>query len=459
MIAALLSVPTKATARTRRRAPPPTVRFLSFFFFFVLAVLFLHQSPPISIPLAVCDATTTASTPAFVVVGGGFVDNDPYYRRRRGRRPRSPRTSSSTATTTKTTTVRYATIYGAPPPSSSWEDNLNEWDWDDAGSRGQKGRFDDDDDDDDIGGGTSLFSSSVGGGSSSRPRQHPGLAAQLSQESVACLARLAAAFSPTGKLDLRSLEHVQVLDVDESHVDIEAVVCEGGNNGCLTLAIPVTFPHPCNNSDDDDDLESILGECVMGNLNELDAEATQVIRRLEWEAEHYEEIEAAKRELQALQNAPKQELHFPDWWSYRSDAVEAADDEAAADVAGAVFDACRSIRNILNEEGMQVDMKALATKSLSPYECYDEYVVDLAGVAAVCPTGMILRASAHRVQSIFDSTSADVGDNDVGGGDNNNKATMMVEIPIPFQERAESEDQLRANVLGTVMSAADFVEN
>lgn len=313
---------------------------------------------------------------------------------------------------------RKATVY-----SPSWEDE----------SEKGRGIFDEYDGD-----GGNLLSTIT-----THDPRHAALAANISQNYVASLARLAAAFNPHGHLDMRNIEHVEVLDVDDAHMDIEAVVCE--EDGCVTLAVPVNFPHPClveDASNVEGDEENQWDACVMGNLDELDIQASQTIRQLEWEEDHHEEVEAAKRELLTLQNSNIQDLHLPDWW------VRASEHEDESKLVRE----CNIVRNIINGDDSRDEIQALATKSLSSYEYYDDWMVDAAAVAAICSTGLVVRASAHRVLLFSDDVSSEKGDT---ANDN----AMMVEIPIPFQERADSPDDLRAKVVGAVAAAADFVEN
>jgi hypothetical protein len=249
----------------------------------------------------------------------------------------------------------------------------------------------------------------------------------LSQSSLAALARLAVAFSPPGMaLDLRHIQHVTVIRVDENHIDIEAVVCE--EDGCVTLAVPITFPRPCNNNNknnnndcnynahyDDDDLE----ECVMDNIGQLDIKAGQVLKKLEWEESHYEEIQDVHRQMHALQSP--QDLTLPTWWVHGADlSLE-----------------CGNICCLLNEEDFQQEVCALAASALSDANHDNDWTVEQAAVVAVGPAGVVLRAlTTARLDMFAESTKK-----------------QIVEVPIAFSATVHDVAELRAAVLGAMASA------
>lgn len=219
------------------------------------------------------------------------------------------------------------------------------------------------------------------------------------------LARVAAAFCPTGKaLDLRNhIEHVDVLSVDENHMDISAVLCggEGSDGDCVNLAVPVEFPHSCSGSNSSEEME----ECVLDNLHELDELAEQVFNKAQWEADHEEEIEAEQRVLKYLQSFddlpdPKD---WPAWWVRPSiESVPAASGSNPYDaVTNNLVAECDAIRKLLNEEGFREEVGALAAVEFQQQQQrafdYDEqWDVGQAAVAAVGPAGILVRAQILR---------------------------------------------------------------
>src|SRR5210317_1128900 len=90
------------------------------------------------------------------------------------------------------------------------------------------------------------------------------LADRLSRDpdNASTLARIASAFSPPGyTVDLTNINDARCLHVDNTHLEIEAVVCD--NYECSSLLIPVNFPQECN-------VEYGLEECVLKNVEDLD---------------------------------------------------------------------------------------------------------------------------------------------------------------------------------------------
>lgn len=312
------------------------------------------------------------------------------------------RSSGWVATITRRSLLR-ATIYA---PSGGWEDEY-------CGL-------------DDDGNENSLFSSSP---FHSEIEKHSALVSFLSNDHMTALARLAVAFSPPGHaLELRDIEHVQVLRVDENHIDIQAVICE--NDGCVTLAVPVTFPHPCAETTDESDLQ----ECVMGNLGELWEQAETLLRTIEWDQAHDEEVQAGQRERQVL--LATHDLQFPDWWA-RPGTRELTDE-------------CQSVRSLLNEDCFQAEIRALTDMALAESDAMistddgntdtGHWTVEQAAVAAVGPAGFLIRAATRRLELFQDTATR-----------------KMVEVPIFFGAKADNVSDLRAAVLGAVAAAGDFV--
>ena len=98
------------------------------------------------------------------------------------------------------------------------------------------------------------------------------LADRLSHDpdNASTLARIASAFSPPDYIvDLTNINDVRCLHVDNTHLEIEAVVCD--NYECSSLLIPVNFPQECN-------LEYGLEECVLKNVQDLDKQGNELIQ-------------------------------------------------------------------------------------------------------------------------------------------------------------------------------------
>jgi hypothetical protein len=107
------------------------------------------------------------------------------------------------------------------------------------------------------------------------------------------LARLASAFaSPEYPIEITNVNDVRCLTVNESQLEIEAMVCDASQ--CASLLVPVTFPESCiidyddfdNNRDimiqyvDDDNNKSdidYLQLCILRNLEQLDVVASEEI--------------------------------------------------------------------------------------------------------------------------------------------------------------------------------------
>lgn len=112
--------------------------------------------------------------------------------------------------------------------------------------------------------------------------------------SQSTLARLASSFaSPEYPIEITNVNNVRCITVNESQLEIEAVVCDASQ--CASLLVPVTFPESCiidyddngdNNRDimiqyvDDDNNKSdidYLQLCILRNLEQLDVGASEEI--------------------------------------------------------------------------------------------------------------------------------------------------------------------------------------
>eukprot|EP00540_Astrosyne_radiata_P009968 CAMPEP_0116833098 /NCGR_PEP_ID=MMETSP0418-20121206/6248_1 /TAXON_ID=1158023 /ORGANISM="Astrosyne radiata, Strain 13vi08-1A" /LENGTH=696 /DNA_ID=CAMNT_0004462511 /DNA_START=24 /DNA_END=2114 /DNA_ORIENTATION=- len=164
---------------------------------------------------------------------------------------------------------------------------------------------------------------------------------QMLASNVAALARIAVAHSPPSrKLDLKDVEHVEVLGLDNRHVDIEAVVCE--DEGCVTLEVPVDFPSSCEDSDG-------MVECVLENMGRLNHRAQKHLKREE-KRKNRERNRAINWEELVSDRDP---YHYPDWW---------------VPPVLHMVEAAQSMQQLLNDRDFQNDVRALAYKALKRRE-------------------------------------------------------------------------------------------
>lgn len=222
------------------------------------------------------------------------------------------------------------------------------------------------------------------------------------QDRVGSLARLAVAFCPPGKgLELDQIEKIDVICVSHDHIDIQAIICEDG--GCVSLAVPVRFPHDCESSG-----EEWMQGCVIRNLDELDVSAQSTLQQ-----------KTDQGDASDLASLPVAE--YPAWWisPSRDPAMDAE---------------CVSMRSILNEQDFQQDIIALAQGSLGR-AASEGYIVKAARVAAVGPAGLAFKV---RAQYTLDA----------------DRPMHVLDVMYPFGgEPLNDVDALRAAVLGAVATA------
>lgn len=234
----------------------------------------------------------------------------------------------------------------------------------------------------------------------------------VSAKCMPSLAKVACGFAPDGhEFRLQDIETVHVLEVDESHIELSAVLCE--NRGCVTVAVGVDFPHSCAGSVDD-----VLELCIIENLNELDGIATNKIRSMEWMEDNEEELLARGRLEKAL--TQKDNIEYPSWWVQPgSSSISEMPVE------------CETIRSLLNEDDFQQEIRALSTKIIGG-TTDAAFTVGKAGVAIVGPVGLILRAQAKHEGTLSEDDA------------------VVLELPVRFAAQANSVDELRALVLELV---------
>jgi len=228
------------------------------------------------------------------------------------------------------------------------------------------------------------------------------------------LARLAVAFSPPEHMfQLKDVEHIEVISLNEDSIDIEAMLCE--NDGCVSLSVPITFPKSCRGSDD-------FEACVVDNIGALDVRASEVLRTKTWKAKFNQEAGMdADLQLQMLRDADN--ISFPKWWISPAVAEDCQRE-------------CNYILKLLNDDEFVQDVQNLALAgvqqaSLRSLDDDKIYSIELAAVAAVGPAGLIMRACLR---------DARTGQLDI------------LELPMAFQQPANDAENLRAAVLGAVAS-------
>lgn len=238
----------------------------------------------------------------------------------------------------------------------------------------------------------------------------------LSREHVAELARLATAFSPPDRaLHLENIEHVEVMAIDDHHIEIEAVVRQDAGV-VVALSVPVDFPHRCIDADE-------FTDCVLHQVEELDHIAEDKLHALEWQAAHQEEDERKWMELLGKTEDAKL-VDFPSWWVYPNlEILEMADE-------------CESVRRLLNEEGFQDEIRALAANSLlQGHPNGRDLLVEQAAVVAVGPAGIYMRARAKLLRA-HETTDE----------------TLILDVPMKFQHEATSVASLREILLSAIES-------
>lgn len=215
----------------------------------------------------------------------------------------------------------------------------------------------------------------------------------LTDDHIGALARIAVAFSDQG-LELQQLESVYVIGMDATHVDIAAVVCGGGGE-CVTVKVPVQFPQSCKNSDDE--------ECILMQLDVLDHQAGDLLQQMEGRAEWEEE---RRRQWDELMATPTE---YPSWWQPPL----------------ALLDDCRYLAKFLNNLDFQPEIQSLVGLGEDT-----NFILEEAAVVDLSPAGLYLRARVYT-------------------GDSH----QLLDISVPFETIATTEEELRSAVLTTVASS------
>jgi hypothetical protein len=189
---------------------------------------------------------------------------------------------------------------------------------------------------------------------------------------MSSLARLAVAFSPPGQsLDLEQIRDLQIVNVDPSHIEISAVVCD--EMQCVTLLVPINFPHSCGST-------TGMEECVLENIDELDEEAQGVIQKRN-EIEHYQASSqhALDEDIMSALHASTENVELPNWW-------------ISPETNRDLVEECQLIRRLLNQEAYMNEVIALASIGLQEEMMHDVNIAK-AIVMAVGPSGLYFRAA------------------------------------------------------------------
>lgn len=115
------------------------------------------------------------------------------------------------------------------------------------------------------------------------------------------LINIASAFR--SDLMVEDIREIRVGTVDESHLDVEALVCEH-DDSCVMVQVPVDFPASCRVSDD-------TSQCILDSLEELNRAL-----KVEEESELFPtEKTLLERERLLKEVVSPKFLEYPSWWS------------------------------------------------------------------------------------------------------------------------------------------------
>lgn len=250
------------------------------------------------------------------------------------------------------------------------------------------------------------------------------------KDKIASLARLAVAFSPPeNAMNIDDINHIHIVEITNDHIELSAVVCD--QSECITLLVPITFPHDCRSDDNSEDVDAET--CVLDNIYELDQEAQSVLKQREIQHNLYGGKNTnLERDLMAELHS-KSSIELPSWW-ITPKSYELAEE-------------CQKIKNILNQDAFQGPLVALASEGLA--FCGDDgelFVIHRAIVSSLGPAGFYFRAIASRR----------------GGNDDNEKQFSVIDIPYSiFLENNQATNNeitdpaiLRSQVLGAVASVS-----
>ena len=246
---------------------------------------------------------------------------------------------------------------------------------------------------------------------------------QTKPDKVGTLARLAVAFSPPERrIELDAIEDVHIMCVNERSIELEAILCE--THGCVSLYVPISFPHDCGPSATDE----ILENCVIDNLHYLELEADTVLssmiqaKKAEAEIENNDEL----RDLEQQLYSSTEVTRYPNWWISPQNNQELVAE-------------CDNDRRLLNDAEFQNDVLGLARKGLEALGLGGQYTVRKAVVTEVGPAGLCLRCICDFFQANGSSSSG----------------AVLMDVPLPFGgEPRRDPEALRAAILGEVAAAS-----
>lgn len=246
--------------------------------------------------------------------------------------------------------------------------------WDEESDSGKKSF----DEDNTILSETDIYSSS----SPSHQLVYTTIANSLShnRDKIASLARLAVAFSPPeNAVSIEDIDHIHIIEVTNDHIELSAVVCD--QSECITLLVPVTFPHDCTSSDDSEGVDAET--CVLDNIYELDQEAQRVLKQRQVQHNLYGGKNTILESELMAELYSSNSIELPSWW-ITPNSYELAEE-------------CQHIKNILNQDGFQGPLVALATEGLA--FCGDDgelFDIHRAVVSSLGPAGFYFRVIATR---------------------------------------------------------------
>jgi len=218
------------------------------------------------------------------------------------------------------------------------------------------------------------------------------------------LTRIAAGFSQSAAggtpIEIEHIHHINVLSVDNHHIEIEAFVCDDSEQ-CVNVLVPIEFIQECATGEDE--------ECILSNLDELDHQAEVKIEEIGMEVVKIAE-ELRLDEDFSLSVEEQGNMELPSWW--------------IAPMAHGLSEGCSNIQSVLQSKSFEDELIALVSHALEALEtntCY--YLVQKAVVIAVGPAGICLRARVRK-NALYKEETIEV-----------------IDVPIEFQSGPVEDSQ------------------
>jgi hypothetical protein len=195
------------------------------------------------------------------------------------------------------------------------------------------------------------------------------------------LALIASAYHPG--LLVENIREISVGTVDDTHLDVEALVCKGdAADDCVTVKVPVDFPTSCFGAED-------ASKCILDNIQQL----SDLIKAEGESGLFPTEKTLLERERLLKEVVSPRFLEYPTWW------------ETPVVLAGA----CNTLRSVLNDAECQPQLQRLFRKNSSKAQRLVR-----AALVAVGPCGVIMRAldtknQLHEVPIAFAVPATDAG--------------------------------------------------